>query len=102
MIDIRKNKEEKLSLKNIDFGKLIAGKSGWKKFIIDSLLWLAILLLIFGYIHDTKVCREIISDPQKFCSNISFIPNNFNDLNYNLTTKNETANIIPNIINKTG
>ena len=103
MIDIKKEENNKLSLKNIDLEKLIAGKSGWKKFIIDSLLWLAILLMIFGYMHDTKLCREIISNPQEFCSKVSFGYNNNlgNSDFYNITVKNETSNIIPNIINKT-
>ena len=47
------------------------GKIIWKNFfkmdLISVMFLIAIIFMIWGYVHDMETCREIISDPITFC-----------------------------------
>jgi len=51
------------------------GKVIWKNLfkmdIVSIMFLIAIILMAYGYSHDTEVCREIISDPPKYCDEIN-------------------------------
>jgi len=60
------------------------GNINWKNlFKIDwmSILFLvAIVFMTIVYVHDTKQCKEIISNPVEFCEDNNYCENNFNIL----------------------
>lgn len=47
------------------------GKIIWKNFfkidVVSILMIIAIVLMTFGYVHDTKECMKIIESPCEFC-----------------------------------
>lgn len=82
-----KNEEGKKEFKKENWKTLF--KINWKK---DWLVLLLMVLVIFGglaYTHDTKLCREIVNNPQDYCSTN---PTTFIET-INLTNITETVNI---------
>jgi len=49
---------------------IIAGTS-WKKLILSTLFFIAVLLMIQGYMKDVEVCREFQSNPCIYLQNLS-------------------------------
>lgn len=64
---IKKDLDKPFNLKtNCNYTNLILGGS-WNNFFTIVFVISIIMLVSFGYAHDTKECREIISDPINFC-----------------------------------
>lgn len=59
-----KNEDGSLNWRNIILG------GNWWKFIKVMLVILVILVACYSYARDTRVCRELISDPCQVCIDV--------------------------------
>lgn len=66
--------DEEKSIKD----RLLPKRPLWKNFLFsdwrDALLFVFVLFMAWAYLHDTAECRQVASDPCRYCQVIRQVP----------------------------